>query len=354
MKKEAKTFPSTPEYPGKLTEKQTELLNRAEKAMMTVIRPDSGFTPMVPNVNISTNDDVSFILKNLEIPDDVNEHVDSKFLNIAKVSISDNAIEENIKANKITEYDRAVLEACYSQILGTKESNSNGATFTTSMIYKTMTGKTEGHYISLEQQRVIDESITKCMYTPVSVEVIDVDKNGNMISYTLSGPLLPATRASVTIQGTRASAYKIDTMPVFLKYCIGTDNISAMPLQMLSVEMNYTKKSLSILNVLQRFVSPVVYRQWDDTSGNVPDPITLEYSIFYESDSEYDKTRPGKKRVRDTVHFILDDWVGKNYISKWRDIIGKRNAVIAVEISFLKKPVRPLKMYTINMLEDSK
>ena len=184
--------------------------------------------------------------------------------------------------------------------------------------------------------------MTDLMYTPLSIELDIYDEKGNAGVGLMESAIIPAEKLQVTISGMKCTAYKVTKLPAILRFCYDTNTLAVTPMDLLSVDINFTSKNLVLLNILQRQVAPLLY----PTSGEPytrPEPLELPYRMFYDAamETSVKKEQPYetqfKIRVRKTLEVILDTWKSRHYIEDWIPIkIGNRYR--AFRIYFPKNP----------------
>ena len=114
--------------------------------------------------------------------------------NVAKITLSDDVLE---KAAPLGEFQRAVLEAVLSEMA------AGNLAWSSSMLYRTMTGKTNGESVSQEQQKMVDDAMTQLMYTPLHIDLHDFAGSEDIGpgDAVLDGPILPAERITMNLSG---------------------------------------------------------------------------------------------------------------------------------------------------------
>lgn len=320
-----------------LENQQSIMWNPVEQEIGEAVRnmAIAGYTPNSVQSSVVTTDALTSLWKSAQAFDAFERTGDESKLpknrksvnNVAKITLADEVLE---KAAPLGEFQRAVLEAVLSEMV------AGNMAWSSSMLYRTMTGKSNRESVSQEQQRMVDEAMTQLMYTPLHIDLHDfADSNeigqGEAI---LDGPILPAERLTMSISGNSVASYRVTALPIIFRFCSITKSITMTPISFLSVGISYTQRNLAILNAMQRYVAPLIY----PTVGNYkrPAPLIIPYDSLYEialEGSDAEATFTVKQRIRDTVHTILDTWAQNGYITKWESV-RERRSYVAVRIHF--------------------
>lgn len=263
--------------------------------------------------------------------------------NVAKITLSDDVLE---KAAPLGEFQRAVLEAVLSEMA------AGNLAWSSSMLYRTMTGKTNGESVSQEQQKMVDDAMTQLMYTPLHIDLHDFAGSEDIGpgDAVLDGPILPAERITMNLSGIPVSSYRVVALPIIFRFCSITKSITMTPISFLSIGISYTQRNIAILNMMQRNVAPLIY----PTEGvyKKPAPLIIHYESIYEvalEGSSVESSFTVKQRIRETVHTILDTWAKHGYIAKW-DSIKERRSYVAVRIFFPNRQPTPPPPVHFNIL----
>lgn len=140
----------------------------------------------------------------------------------------------------INEYDRAVSNAVYSLM------DAGNKAVTAAMIYRTMTGKTDGEAAPPAALKRIDESMEKMAVIRVTADLTDaaaarkVQINGQPIGkgqpLKIKNYLLPTESVTVKIKGKTTIAYKILSTPPLYAWAKMTRQITTMPAEVMDVK----------------------------------------------------------------------------------------------------------------------
>lgn len=320
------------------------------EAIQKMVTPDNiNPVPKTVQNSVVTTDAVTSLWKNAQSFIDFERTGDEKKLvkgrksvsNVAKITLAEDVLE---KAAPLGEFQRAVLEAVISELA------AGNMAWSSSMLYRTMVGKTNGESVTPEQQKLVDDAMSTLMYTPLHIDLRDFIpeceefKQGEVI---LDGPILPAERLKMSISGTSVAAYRITGVPIILRFCSAVRSITMTPIGLLEIDMNYTQRTIALLNAMQRYIAPLIYPPVGPYKK--PRPLLIPYASLYSvafegSDAEDSFTL--RKRVRENVHTILDTWASRGYIARWESIKEGRS-YIAVRVHFPN--TQPHRMETLHL-----
>jgi len=238
-----------------------------------------------------------------------------------------------IRKAGLTGYDRAVLEAIYSQLLASE--NTSNAAFTVRGIFRTMCGSHDKNLKPSQGQRErIMKTIMLLMTTLVKVEMNVITGSGKPATIKKYLPLVPCVMEDLNMGGNMTAAIRVTATPPFLSYAEGKKGLTATPLDMLNIPtMNATERNLAIKNFLQHKYAAVTYdanASEERAKLRRGNELYIDYEQVYdvaevkplsEMGKEIKKINPiYESRVRDAVHTILDEWKSKGYIEDWEDI----------------------------------
>ena len=312
------------------------------------------FFPVRVNQSISTTNAVSGLFQRLGSPtiaQDVETKANGKAANAKIIVDTANIVIDG----DFSEFDRAVLEAVLSQLA------AGNRMMTPAMIFRTMSGKDVGVDVSPDMVAAVDHSISKCMYTAAILPIFD--QKGKIIQ-TLDGQILSVVRSKQNVSGQKVLTYEVQSLPPIYQFCRAINAVTYSPIQMLSAPMTYTRRSLAIMNALQRAVAPFVWNAAgtcmqcaDGKSGYQPPPITISYDDIYELASAQDKEDPSEQedngkskytwylisKSRETVSRILDYWITQNYIKSWKNTSrGRKIISVSIELYPIDESFLPL------------
>lgn len=306
----------------------SQSLDPVEESIRTNLPAPSGvYFPSSVQKSFSTSDAMSAIFNNLsmtQVPEDF--LLAQSRIARAKIMVDTNKL---ILPSTFSEFDRAVLEAVLAQLA------AGNKVMTSSMIFRTMSGKSRGTNISDDMLEAVDNSITKCMLTPFMLPLRD-EETGEV--QTFDGTVLNVIRNTRNVAGHMVNTYEVQSIPAIYQFCKAINAVTYSPIDMLSVPMSATKRSLAILNALQRAVAPFVWNSLGENMVDLeskdvvtPTPITILYEALYEvaaeqDGKEYECDENGKKKVswylidkaRKTTETVLNYWKQMGYIKDWK------------------------------------
>ena len=316
--------------------------------------PNETYVPSAVLHKLSTSTLVSSLFRELKASDDLPLSTKEA---TSKVVVDTKSV---ILSKEFNEFDRSVLEAVLSQLAAGNRAMTNG------MIFRALAGKNSGFSGSEEMLRSIDESMTKCMYTPVYLPLGVDPITGKVVDYG-EGQVLPAYRRTRNVCGKVVSTYELQSIPIVYAYCRAQNAVTFAPIEMVAVPISATKRSLAIQNFLQRTVTPYIFTPKGDNMINhkgVPLPdIVVHYDSLYAlaaaQDQGREKSAPAldhpldikpaasakaakpkyswflKDKTRETVGSILDHWQGLGLIEGWENKT-KGRAIYAVHIHLFR------------------
>lgn len=295
--------------------------------------PGKLFLPQAVKRSVVTMEEVSTILQELPVHTDIEQRISKdKKSAPTKISLSDEVLESGVVTGPLSPTTRAVLEATLSQLMAGNHS------FTSAMLYRTMTGRSTSESVTAEQQMMVDEAMNQLMFTPLHIDLKMYSENGDVEGDgQLRGPIVPAEQITMNIAGNTCTAYQITNLPIIYRFCMATNSLTMTPISLLSIgDMSYTKRNLAILNTLQRRIAPIIYPV--AAIYQKPAPLTIPYESIYEvaeEDTGKALSPVQKKRIRETVSKILNAWVDGKYLSKWEDL-KQGNEIYACKLHFPK------------------
>lgn len=288
------------------------------------------YAPQLVNRSLVTLDEVTSMLHDIPIDEQLDEAIAAQQkTSVMKVSVADKILDHAVSTRAMPEMYLATIDAIFSQLA------AGNRVFTASMLFRTMTGKESNYKVDKGQQEKINKIVSRLMYTPLSIDLDVRGINGEEGNGKIGGAIIPAENIKINMNGTTCMAYQLTNVPMLYRYCMATKGLSVTPLSMLAVEMNYTTRNMSILNFLQRRVSPKLYpTSGDYTPTDVP--ITITYDEIYATAQQDSENSDGSSnviamRVREVVQNILNTWVDAGFLAKWENVT-KRRRYVAVKL----------------------
>lgn len=271
--------------------------------------------PRIPEQAIKTQDQVSnFLTQNfldagLKMLEEEKKGRLKKTLR-TKVSFSYEGFDIQAKKD-FTLFDQEVLDAVVTLYL------ANNEYISPAMVYRAMTGKTEGEYIHPGKLQDIEESIDKCMYSKLSIDASEAAAAMNYDQAIYSGNLIAAEKAQVKMGGHKIIAYKIITEPLLYRYAKVCKQISAVDIKLLDTPVTKTNDTI----VLQGYL----LRKIEQMKANSKYERFIKYDDLYSILGTSKEERVRTKRVREYIKDILDFWKENGYISGYDIVMRGRS-----------------------------
>ena len=343
-----------------LSPEHQEQLESAEKTVMRKIVEGRNYPTKPVKRSVVTLEEVTDILNETTAitAEELEQRISkTKRKTVQKVALAETLLEQNNVITKpLGNFQRAVLEAALSHLA------AGNNVVTSDMLYRAMTGRAWTDRASDLQTKTIDDAMEQLMYTKIKIKLDTSKALGANSSGSISGPILPAERVTVTLNGASCSAYRFVTMPIIFRYCIVSNGMVITPLAMLNIpSISYTKRTLSVLNMLTRTIAPILYPVVGFYVKQKP--LTISYEQIYETAAseaageavpleKITQDSTFRKRIRAITKNILDTWVKEGYLSSWSQR-KEGKVIIGVEVRFPNKPPElPLKNKDISYLSD--
>lgn len=333
----------------------------ASMVLEQIVRIDEAETeepvfPATPSRNLITVDNIETVLNEAmtqDVIDELTGKPDTRSLSAVN-TISDELVMSAI-GSKLTAYDRAVLEALYSEIHASE--GKVNAVFPVRSVYRTMCGNKELR-CSESQKEDVAKAITKLMTTVVSVEISGTTSTGVRAGIKKKMPVIPAIIEEINVAGNKSTSIRITSNPEFLNYAYAQRGIVTTPKGLLAINIKNTKRSIAITNYLHHKLANVLYSQQaaeHRAQLDDPDVLYLDYEPIYEigqirplahiDQADARKYSPTYcSRIRSVVHEVLDYWKSEHYIVDWGEKSGGKGTAIEGCYIHLPRPedvIRP-------------
>lgn len=223
--------------------------------------------------------------------------------NLAEVKFSNGAM--------LNPYCRAVMDAVNSLY------NAGNKLLSACMIHRTMTGKN----IPEEKARsAIYEAIDALMHTVIDIDATQEAKAFGFEAFKFKGQLLPAQFVTAKINGQTVDCLKLLAEPPLLAYARRKRQLSSYDVRLLNAPfeaLSATQENIIIVNYLldrimgmlnpkNRLQNVIRYNSlYEHLSLEAPTQATLETK---------------RRRIRQTVHTVLDTWIKTGLISSYEDL----------------------------------
>ena len=218
-------------------------------------------------------------------------------------------------ADRLTPFDGAVLSTCMSLYeAGNQYINSE-------MIYSTLSGNKKETKLTENMRKEIIDSMKKLMVTRIRIDAKNEFDKGRNSSAHFYGVLLPNSiieNEIVTLNGKEVKdCIKIlDESPLY-KYAKGKRQIRAFNTEMLDALVNNTREAIELKFFLAQRITDM--QNPKDKKGYI-----IRYDTIFEyiqiGNEKDNTTLVKKKRIRQLVRAILDDWKKRDIIKDYEEL----------------------------------
>lgn len=228
------------------------------------------------------------------------------------VSINYDALEDVKGEKKLLPEDREVHDAALSNYLAGNEVMTYG------MIFNAMTGKNKDTAdLTEEQFRLIDNSITKLLYTPLKLNNKDQAEKYGYSEMPYDGAIIQGERVKAKINGHQAEAVlRINRIPVLYQFADNAGGqIVRIPSALLDTPISKNRESIILQGYLFRRISAI-------KAGSLTNKILYE-TIYrnIKADAETPAAlRKKKAKIRGKIKKILDFWTERDFISGYVEL----------------------------------
>lgn len=229
-----------------------------------------------------------------------------------RVSINYDALEDVKGEKKLLPEDREVHDAALSNFLAGNDVMTYG------MIFNAMTGKNkETADLTEEQFRLIDNGITKLLYTPLKLNNKDQAEKYGYSEISYDGPIIQGERVKAKINGHQAeAALQINRVPILYQFADNSDGqIVRIPSALLDTPISKNRESIILQGYLFRRISAI-------KAGSLTNKIL--YDTIYrniKADAETPAAlRKKKAKIREKIKKILDFWKERDFISGYVEL----------------------------------
>lgn len=233
------------------------------------------------------------------------------------VSINYDALEDVKGEKKLLPEDREVHDAVLSNYLAENEVMTYG------MIFNAMTGKNKDTAdLTEEQFRLIDNSITKLLYTPLKLNNKDQAEKYGYSEMPYDGPIIQGERVKAKINGHQAEAVlRINRIPVLYQFADNAGGqIVRIPSALLDTPISKNRESIILQGYLFRRISAI-------KAGSLTNKILYETiyrnTIYRNIKADADTPaalRKKKAKIRGKIKKILDFWTERDFISGYVEL----------------------------------
>lgn len=218
-------------------------------------------------------------------------------------------------ADRLTLFDKAVFEACTSLY-------EVGNTYMTSdMIYSTLSGNKKETKLTDNMRKEIFDSLKKLRTTSITINAEEEFSTGRNKRASFHGVLLPNSiieEEIITLNGreTKDCIKILDKSPL-ISYAEGKNQIREYNTEMLDALVNNTREAIELKTLL-------VHRIIDMYNPNNKLGNIIRYDTIFEhlqiGNEKDNTTLTKKKRIRQLVRTILDDWKKRDIIKDYEEL----------------------------------
>ena len=214
-----------------------------------------------------------------------------------------------------SDYDFIVMDAVVSLIL------AGNSFITNQMIYRTMTGNTEGKLTPNHEAR-INQSLDQLQSTNADIDPSEeLDAHYITDGTRISGPLLAFYRISpIVLNGTETSAIQVLAMPPLYTYAVRKNQVAHYPISLLDAPINKTEKNIVLQQYLLDRVHAMKNKKADMSKA-------ILYAAIYEkleiSGTAAGPVSPGIRKkqqaARESAKAILQTFKEQGYIKNYAE-----------------------------------
>ena len=230
--------------------------------------------------------------------------------------------DENINLPKnFNQYDRAVFNAVCSLY------EAGNRSFTPTMVFRTMTGRTNEEFIKPSNLTRVIKSIEKQRTALVKIDCDSEFEKRNLPRVkAFDDYILPIKSATIVINGTETKGYVFWGKPMLYEYCEATKQIITVPIHLLNTK---TVKSTPEIIVIKEYL----LREINNKKKNHRNNNKMRYdTIFSECGIEIaDRTK--EKRYRDYIKRLLEEWKTMDHIKAYKEYTQGRK-IVGIEIKY--------------------
>lgn len=290
-----------------------EIKNVITKRASTFITPIDKVSNKAFDGLLNSNELVAVAMEKRGSKKEINTLVNINFNNMKSVTINGK--------KELTPYDREVYDSIITLFVDGKNE-----VMTPQMIYMTMTGK-KNINISSDQVKDINNSITKLMYSDVTIDATQEAEAYGFDSFKYSGNLLHAERITASINNNKVDAIHILKKPVLYDYAERKNQIGRVDIKLLNSPINKNKEVIALQGYLMRRILSMKSGKLSNTI--LYDTIYKQLEIKAATDGAL---RKKKSKVREQTKKILDYWKTENFIKYYTEN-KKGNTVYSISVS---------------------
>lgn len=214
---------------------------------------------------------------------------------------------------ELTPYDREVHDAMVTLYV-----DGGNEYITPQMIYQTMTGRKNARLMP-KQAAAISESVSKCMYSRVTIDASEEARAFGFEDFKYDGNLIPSERVIAKINGETMESIHLLRQPVLYEYASLKNQIGRVDIKLLDTPINKTEEILTLQGYLQRRILSM-------KGSNLSKNILFEsvYRFLNIKAASDGALRLKKSKVRGHMKSILEYWTQEHFIAGFSE--NKRGA----------------------------
>lgn len=252
----------------------------------------------------------------------------------------DNNIEIQSRDHmRFTPYDREVFNGICSRY------ENDNDTFTAEQIYRTINGLSNRETVSEASIKRINDSINKMIRMRVKIDYTEEMKKykksddfqeDDFQKYIQEDYMIPAKKASLTVNNKTIEGYKLHAKPLMYHYSQVSNQIITVPLEILNTK-DGTNDSDSINNspeitvIRAHLIREIewIKAEMKKKKPNRNNKISLE--SVYELLELESPTKKKALKIRDHISKILNNFISKNYIKSY-DTYKKGRTIMGFQL----------------------
>lgn len=291
--------------------KRKEEISQADPAKYRQDKKSDSLRTSYPTQFIAPTDKVSRLLFDGELSKALsslameNRKSRKTITTLASIDFDDLNGSVEIKGRReLTPYDREVHDAIITLFV-----DGENEYMTPQMIYQVMTGNPDA-FLEKKQAEAISNSITKCMYSKVTIDAKEEAKAYGFDDFKYDGNLISSERKTATLNGTVLECLHVLRQPVLYELASNKNQIGRLDIKLLNTPINKTEEIITLQGYL--------YRRILSMKSNKNLSKTIVYSTVY---NQLDVTaasdgalRKKKSKVRGQIKKILDYWECEGFI----------------------------------------
>lgn len=231
----------------------------------------------------------------------------------------DEIAPEDVRLRNLTPFDRAIHDAIVSLSL------SGNEYITENMVFDTVTG-TKGKTLNPRQRQSVAESITKLMYSRITIDATEEAKAFGVDMFTYDAAILPAERVRVSLNGQISSCIHLFRTPPLYEYANRLNQVQRANIALLSSPVQKTEEMITLQDYLFR---RIIAMKGGKLSRNIK--YDTLYSKLNLSAASPGALRKKQMKIRDAAEKILDYWQGQTFI-KGHEEIKEKGRITGVTI----------------------